>query len=261
MVASSATAFFLALRSSRWWQKALALLASALMAHIPLLSFSRGGMLALIATALAAFVVLPKRPGHYLLFAAATLLVLRLAGPEVQQQFFTSFAAAEERDKSDKSRIELWALCVDTMQRKPLLGVGPGHWGRWVKEAYQWQTGQEAHNLWLQVGAEMGVAAMLLLMVFYVSALVRLVPLCIDKAAANPEAAGLARLVVPAIIGFLMASQFITSEGIEAPYYITLIGAGVLKLTTPPTAVEALAASSAETTRDTEAAPAGPVLA
>jgi hypothetical protein len=37
-------------------------------------------------------------------------------------------------------------------------------------------------------------------------------------------------MVIASLSGYAVASQFITLYGIEAPYYVVLIGAGLLKL-------------------------------
>jgi hypothetical protein len=41
-------------------------------------------------------------------------------------------------------------------------------------------------------------------------------------------------MVIVSIIGYATAAQFISLEGLEVPYYVTLIGAGVLKLSSQP---------------------------
>lgn len=230
MVAGGALAFFLGLSSERWWSKALAFVSAGLMFHTPLFCFSRGGMLALIATGVAAFFVLPKRPKHMFFLAAAVLVCLRLAGPEVREKFMTSFAPEAQRDWSAQSRVELWGMCVDTMRNHPLMGIGPDQWGPWIKSEYGWPTGQEAHNLWLQVGAEVGVPGLALLILFYLICLIRLWPLTSERADTDADSRALARMVFAGIIGFAAATQFITMETVEVPYYIVLLGAGVLKV-------------------------------
>jgi hypothetical protein len=51
-------------------------------------------------------------------------------------------------------------------------------------------------------------------------------------------------MVIAALSGFAVAVQFVSAEGLELPYYVVLIGAGVLKLSSP---------------RSREAAPDAPV--
>jgi hypothetical protein len=49
----------------------------------------------------------------------------------------------------------------------------------------------------------------------------------------------LARMVIASLVGFIVSAQFVTVEGVELPYYITMIGGGVLKLASSPAAVPA----------------------
>src|SRR5579883_1721546 len=70
LVACTGLAIFLFWHSERWWQKSIALASMAVMVHAVLFSFSRGGMLGLIAVGLAAFIVMPKRPKECLTFLA-----------------------------------------------------------------------------------------------------------------------------------------------------------------------------------------------
>jgi O-antigen ligase len=100
MVACTGLAFFLGLHTEQWWAKLLCLALALLMVHSVFFAFSRGGMLALIVTAAVIFVLIPKQLKHYLLFALIVLVGLRLAGPEVQQRFVSSFAGKDERDES-----------------------------------------------------------------------------------------------------------------------------------------------------------------
>jgi hypothetical protein len=46
----------------------------------------------------------------------------------------------------------------------------------------------------------------------------------------SPELANSCRMVIAAIIGFMVAAQFVSLAGLEIPYYVTLVGAGYLKL-------------------------------
>src|SRR5262249_4691725 len=115
MVTGVGLAVFLGLAALRWWQKATAFLAAMLMAHTIMLAFSLGGLLALVITAVVAFLLLPKRPVHYMAFALLVALGFRLAGTEVRERFDTSFQAAEKLDESAQSRLQLWKDCWDVM--------------------------------------------------------------------------------------------------------------------------------------------------
>src|SRR5207302_1267916 len=87
MVTSVGLALFLGLSARSWWLKVLTLLVGVAMAHVVLLAFSRGGMLALMVMGAVAFLLVPKRPLHFLALVLVVLVVLRLAGTEVRDRF------------------------------------------------------------------------------------------------------------------------------------------------------------------------------
>jgi putative inorganic carbon (hco3(-)) transporter len=234
LVACSGLAGFLFWHSERWWQKAIAVACGGFMVHAVLFSFSRGGMVGLIAVALVAFVVMPKGPKEYMAFALAVAVGLGLAGKQVRERFGSSFAdEGGKMEASAESRFVLWAACWDTMLKYPVFGVGPDHMPLRMDQ-YGFKQGKEAHTLWLQIGAEIGFPGMLLLVSYYALCLVRLWPLAREKIAVpDPWSVYLARMVIASLVGFAVSAQFVSLEFLETPYYIALLGAGVLKLSTP----------------------------
>lgn len=233
MVSCVGLAFFLGLGAPRWWQKGVAFLCAALITHTVLLTFSRGGMLGLIITGGVLFLLIPKQPKHYAAFFVALLIGARMAGPQVIARFETVFAAEEERDYSAQSRLDLWKACLDAMLRSPVLGVGPDHWPL-VAHEYGFHAGKEAHSLWIQLGAEMGLPGLGTLLGFYGCVIVRLWPLARGRwPVPDPWYNDAARMVIASITGFMVSATFVSLEGLEVPYYITLVGAGVLRLTSP----------------------------
>lgn len=231
MTAGVGLTFALGLSSRRWYAKFAMMALALLMLHFVLFSFSRGGMLGVIATLAAIFLLFPrKRPSHYLAFVIVGWIGLTLAGQEVRQEFMTIFSDQEERDYSAQSRLDLWSNCVDAILKRPLVGVGPDHFPL-IAADYGWTSGKEAHHLWLQLGAELGLPGVLLLFGFYVICVWRLWALARGRGEVpDPWFRSLAQGTIASFAGFLVASQFITLEGLELPYYVNLAGAAVLKL-------------------------------
>jgi O-antigen ligase len=193
------------------------------------------------------FWLLPKKPIHYLGLALVVVLSLRLAGTEVRQEFMTVFAEEEERDWSAQSRLDLWSDAWDSMLKNPILGLGPDHFPL-IAEKYGWPAGKEVHNLWLQIGAELGFPGLLFLLMFYGLCINRLLPLLNKRVSVyDPWCRDAAPMVIVALAGFGVAATFVTVEGLEVPYYITLIGAGVLKLSSLPQTQPPSVMSSSET--------------
>jgi len=229
LVTSLGLGLILGIGAEKWWQKALAFLAVALMVHAVLFSFSRGGMVALIVTGGVTFYLIPKRAVHYLGAIIVIALVIRLAGPEVMARFSTVFAEKQERDSIAESRLILWRACIDTMEREPL-GIGAGNWGE-VVERYGYQRGKLAHTLWLQVGAELGLPGLAFLVLFYGLCVVRLWPIARSRSPVpDPSYRQMARMVIASLIGFAVSAQFVSLDLLEHPYYVALIGAGTVKL-------------------------------
>jgi O-antigen ligase len=234
MVTCVGLAFFLGLSAQTLLGKGLGFASALLIAHVVMFSFSRGGMLALIITALVTFWLIPKKFSYYVIFLLAILVGFRLSGREVTDRFLTIFASAKERDESAQSRLDLWKDCLDSMSKHPVFGVGPDHW-RFTVEKYGHPQGKLAHTLWLQVGAELGIPGLLALVLFYWLTIRRLWPLARERVTvSDPWLLGAARMVIAAIIGFAVAAQFVSLVGLETPFYVTLIGAGILKLISQP---------------------------
>jgi probable O-glycosylation ligase (exosortase A-associated) len=235
MVTGVGLAFFLGMGARRWWQKGIALFTAALMAHVIMMSFSRGGMLALALSGLMAFVLIPKQPRHYLAFGLAVLLAVRMAGPEVQKRFLTAFASNEAGvyEASAQSRLDLWRGALDLALGNPLFGVGPDNWGDHAPE-YGWPKGKEVHSLWVQNAAELGFPGAALLLSFFLLVVVRLWPLTREsQPVSDPWLRDAARMVIASLFGFLIAAQFVTIKYLEVPFYVALIGAGALMLLEP----------------------------
>ena len=241
MAAGVGVAFFLGVSESRVWLRGVAWVAALLMIHTVLLAFSRGGMLALVITGFVSFFLLPsKQPKQILALIVVILIALRLAGPQVSDRFMTIFADTPERDGSAQSRLDLWGHAWDVMKENPLLGVGLDRWPR-VASKYGWVEGKEVHSTWLQTGAEMGFPGMALLGAFYALCLVKLWPIVRGKVKVHdPWIQNVGRMVIAGLVGFVIAAQFVTMEGLEIPYYVTLLGAGALRLTPKPAALPRL---------------------
>jgi O-antigen ligase len=233
MVATAALAFFMALNPPDCWKipkgvlRLICLFTVATSTHVVLFSMSRGGMVALILTGFLAFLILPKRPLYLAMFAAAVLIGLRLAGASVQERFAQVFE--HEKDASAVSRTVLWGQCWELMLQYPLLGLGPDNWFKWARG--YWGTEKAAHTLWLHVGAEMGFPGLFFLASYYFLSTGRLLRYCFEKTPTlDPWLHTLARLVVASVVGFAIAAQFLSVQGVELPYYIALLGAGMLKI-------------------------------
>jgi putative inorganic carbon (hco3(-)) transporter len=229
MVCGAGLAFFLGLAETTGWRRWMAFALAGLMAHTIMLAESRGGMIGLLVTGALSFILIRKRPIYYGYLLLAVAVGLRLAGPSVWERFNTSFAEEGQRDASAQSRLDLWAGCVEMMAANPLVGVGPHNFPLYA-EQFGYSRGKEAHSLWLQLGAEIGIPGLAFLVAFYLITLWRLRGLAKQLDAVAPDIADSCRMVIAALVGFMVSAQFVTLTGLEIPYYVCLIGAGYLKL-------------------------------
>jgi O-antigen ligase len=231
LVTSVGAAFFLALYSKGWLARFVATATGLLMIHAILFSFSRGGMLALVITGFVTFWLIPKRFLHYAVFALLALIVVRLAGDEVADRFRQAFIMGKGIERSADARLMQWEACRRSIMQSPL-GLGPDQWKLHSME-FGLPLGQAAHSTWLQVGVELGVPGVSLLLLFYLICLRRLGSLARGRVQTDdPWHQHLARMVTASLLGFMFAAQFVTLHKLEIAWYIALIGAGILKIAT-----------------------------
>jgi probable O-glycosylation ligase (exosortase A-associated) len=230
MVTCFGLAFFMGLGRGRWWGRVVALLAAALIGNVILFSFSRGGILALFVTGGVTFFLLPRRWPNYLIFAAAVAAGVCLMDADMWSRFLTSFGGETGLEASAASRLVLWRNCLSLAVRHPLFGIGPDQFGLYAPQ-FGWELGKEGHSLWLQNLAEVGVPGLCMLAGFFGLTVVRLWPLMRERTAvSDPWLHDAARMVIAALAGFIVSSQFVTIKYLEQPYYVALVGICVIKL-------------------------------
>jgi probable O-glycosylation ligase (exosortase A-associated) len=238
-------ALALMISSRTWWTRGLAALAAALILHTTLLTFSRGGMVGLLAVGVVAFVMMPKRPKYLAALALTVLVTLRFVGPQLADRYATAFVPAQERDSSAESRIDLWRDCILVIEQYPILGVGPANWGT-VSVNYGWSPGKSAHSVWMETAAEVGLPAALILLAFFGLAAIKLWPIAREKITdENRYRVVLASGTILAIVGFAVSGQFVSVPGLEVPYYIVMVAAVMLKLPAERAAVSVPAPKAA----------------
>jgi probable O-glycosylation ligase (exosortase A-associated) len=227
MDTSFGLALVLAFEEPVAWRRYMCFGIAAAMAHVPMLAMSRGGMVGALVAAGIALVVIPKTARTWLMILAVICVGSILAGPSVIDEFSTTLSEAEERDFSAQSRLDLWRDCTDAMMRNPLFGVGTECW-QLVTESYGWPEKKEAHSLWFQTAAELGVPGVTFLFLFY------FLTISMTWQAARrtdaPWMPTLARMMLVSLTGFAVSAAFVTVEGFELPFYVALLGACGLKI-------------------------------
>ncbi len=247
LVAGVGFAFFLGLSETVKWRRYLAFSAAAFMTHAVFFSFSRGGMVGLCVVGIATLYLIPKNPKNIALMSLGIAAALAMAGPEVVARFSTvtntslTGADTQEVDWSAESRVDLWKICLRMTAESPIFGKGPDHFPLLVHlypvEGGTFPRGKEAHGLWFQIMAELGLPGVAFLLSFYGLTMLSLWKITqFDKTDGQGLTAGAtARMVCTALTGFIVSAQFVSLEGLEIPYYMCVVGLGSLKLQTSDT--------------------------
>jgi O-antigen ligase len=212
----------LIIASKTWRERLIAFACAGLILHTLLLTFSRGGFLGLICVGLVAFVMMPKRPKNLLAVGIGIALTIRLTGPQLAERYATIWVPEEQRDASAESRVDLWRDCILVIREYPYFGVGPGNW-RVIADRYGWPPGKSAHSVWMESAAENGLPGAGFLLLFFVTAAMKLWPLARQKVnAENRYDTALAAGSILAITGFVVSGQFVSAPSLEVPYYVVM---------------------------------------
>ncbi len=230
MAAASALTFFLALTQKNLFVKFGLFAVAAMMIHAPMIAESRGGMLTAIAVGVTTAIVIPKTKQNVVYVLLGLVVALSLAGPPVIQRFNTIFVPPEERDGSAASRIELWKIAIHEMFQHPVTGIGPGHF-RLIADEYGFPEGKASHTTWLNAGAELGIGGMICLVGFFAYIAWHSLRIAYDSRWRKHEIGHLAAMVFVFLTSYAVGAQFVTLDRLEAPFFIALIGAGLLRVT------------------------------
>ncbi len=233
-----------ALSLPRWWHKALAGAAALLMGHAIMLSYSRGGMLA--AAVGVAWLLLRYRPRYKALGMAAICLVLGtiLAGPAVRARFLST--AHYQTDGSAQARFESWTAAWHMIEDDPLLGKGIRN-SNLFSEAYGADSyGRAIHSVYLQIGADCGLPAMLVYIAILLTALINLARVrsqCLQELDDPTVSGGTARMensdellrqsadlalgLEAGLVAFMLGASFLSVEVVELPWLVCILASAL----------------------------------
>lgn len=139
-----------------------------------LLTFSRGGYLGIISGLL---FLLALQYRHWsrrtekivlgILIGGALIVFVSPIGTRLSSSFNT-------QEGSNQGRIEMWRTATDIIIQHPLLGVGLGNYSLTVKPSAQYRDPIYAHNLFLDIAAETGIANALIFMALIFASIISL---------------------------------------------------------------------------------------
>lgn len=212
----------------RRWQKVLVAITAPLALNVVILCNSRGAFLGLIGAALT-FLFLARGPTRKkalrVLALGGLAFYLLLGDPEIIERFLTTFAGAEERDRSAASRIEFWKAGLLMLQDYPF-GAGAGsfkyvHANYYLAEVGSDQTARSLHNGYLTEATDWGVQGFVLKVLFLgtaVAAAYRTMAKCRREHRLEDALVGVSYIV--AIAGFLIICMFGSYLDSEWAYWI-----------------------------------------
>lgn len=212
---------------SRGKHRWLAFGCAAIIVAATLLTYSRGGMLALGVILVLALIAHRVDRRRMIGGGVALLVLLMLLPASLTRRFVTieqilpGSGETIHRDSSFEKRKLLTATAWVIFKNNPLFGVGAGNYTVWF-DHYSEQVGSEArgyddpgethypHNLYLEIAAETGVVGLIIFAAIVAMTLAHL--RAANRALAEEglrEAAGVAKALELAVIGYLVSGLFL----------------------------------------------------
>lgn len=199
-------------------------------------SQSRGGFLALVAV-MAFLLLRPSAlPGKWR--AAVAAGVVLMLGVTATGAFWARMRTTMDPGQDynvtgEFGRIDVWKRGAGYMAMHPLLGVGPGNFpeaeGRYaavVREREELDRGTKwsaPHDIYVQVGSELGVPGLLLFIAVLVTGIRAAIRPAPDLDAAS---AGLGQALGAALLGFAVGGAFLSLAYVDAPYVVYAMAMG-----------------------------------
>lgn len=230
---------FFAASGRRLWLRGAAWAGIALLAAGFIWTGSRGGFLAFMAV-IAYFLLRytsVKRSWRWSAVAVIGLLVTLVAGDAYWTRINTVLHPTQDYNLTDdQGRVQLWRRGIGYMLDHPVLGVGAGNFpraegtisplvGRMPRgRSVKWGP---PHNSYVQVGAELGVAGLLI----FGAMLIHVFRALGKSLRSGRETARLAQSLTASLIGFAVGSFFLTLAYHDMVYMLIALALGLRQVT------------------------------
>jgi O-antigen ligase len=233
-----ATATFM---SERGWRRILAGVVALAVVPVVVLTVSRGGFVAFAVVAVMMVLRLPSRyrAGALILLLSAPIFFSLFASPEYWARISTIWGGGGEGATDydagglQEARWNIWMTGLQLMFTHPLLGVGAGafeiaegmtHYG---VAAQKWSA---AHNSFIQVGAELGIVGLILMLtlIYHALANCRAVARWARRDPSRQPYLSLASALEVGLIAFIVGG-FLLSQGYSYMFYFLLAMATALR--------------------------------
>jgi probable O-glycosylation ligase (exosortase A-associated) len=205
----------LAATSKGWWKRGLQFLSIGIV-YRGLSTYSRGGLLAMLAVGVLQFLRSPRK----LRAIAATAVVVALIVPVLPAEYWdrmnTINTAPEERDASQQGRLHFWELAVEMANDRPLIGVGHSAYSRAYND-YDTSGGffgpnRAVHSAWFGVWAELGYIGLALFLLIIASSLLacRKVRKAAKRGEISEELGAYATGLESSLVAFIVGGSFVS---------------------------------------------------
>jgi O-antigen ligase len=238
-VASMPLGVYLARRARTWLGRGMPVIALIVISAAFVRSGSRGGFLALLATAL--FIVLSLRAisirKRVAAVAVVAVVVLFAASDRYWNAMGTILSDTDYNKTAESGRLQIWKRGVGYVLHQPIFGVGLDNFqaaeGRLSSMASRQQYGvgvrwNAPHDTFLQVAAELGIPGLVFFVAMMFGAFRDLRPRrypITDPALRPPVPPGLKQALRASLLGFVVGSVFLSLAYTNLLY--TLIGLSI----------------------------------
>jgi putative inorganic carbon (hco3(-)) transporter len=225
---------FATMKKKPLWMRAVAVIATPLIANLLILSNSRGATLGLVAAGAAAFVLIRSGMRKHIVVAglAAGLMLLVLADERfIERQQSTGSAS----DNSAQARLDLWRGSVGMIADYPFGAGGRGFHilsPRYIPELVESNDGEgrSPHNTYIQVTAEWGLQGLVLFGAFIGYTFVLLHRVRRDRSEIDwPYLVSLGLQL--GLVGTLVAGTFSTRFFGESIYWLCALATALYSMT------------------------------
>jgi probable O-glycosylation ligase (exosortase A-associated) len=217
---------FFAWEGTRHWVRWGFLAVIPLLMHALMLSFSRGGMLALCVAAVFVWFRCRNKGFVSIVYAAAFVFVLATAGKEIQQRFFS--ISEHEADASAQSRLTTWKIAIKMANERPLFGFGIRCSNLFTHDYGADMPGRSIHSQYLQTAADSGWVALALYLAVIASMFLGLREVRkFLRGYSDPDTLrvrSLASGIECSLVLFCFGAIFLSLEHFEMPYVLLLLG-------------------------------------
>ncbi len=213
---------YLYIMSTKRWMRAAILLSIPLCAVAVLGSYSRGGLLAIIA--MSGFLWIKSKRKVWVGFVVALLALGFYSFMPPAWETRMNTISTYEQDESAQGRLTTWTMLTNLALDRPFVGGGFEPYTAQVFSRYlpDYTTTRAAHSVYFQVLGEHGFVGLGLFLLFWLLTW-RLSRRIIKHTKNNPEekwAYWLAKMVQVSLIGYFVGGIFLNLAYWDMPYFL-----------------------------------------